>query len=240
MFKVLGRKRREATPLSSDDSALDATNVSLSTSVPRPPVSAVRDDRVTDMLPIAKLITDWSETLCRIVSMSAGGVAAEGSANVPIGTKVALEFNSFQRVPGRVVWTRAEAIGVKFDETVDLRALLSSKPNPDGQMPRPPRLDIDAQAVIRVGTTVHKVEVRDISLGGIKVDINDPSLGGREVLVTIDSLRPVRGTVRWCRGGQAGILFHRPLAFEELTEWLGRRFELASLKAGAWTGPQRH
>lgn len=240
MFKGLGRKRKEETPLPSDDSALDAANVSLSTSVPRPPAPVERAQRITEMLPIAKLITDWNETLCRIVSLSAGGVAAEGSANVPIGSKVVLEFNSFQRVPGRVVWTRAEAIGVKFDETVDLRALLSNKPNSDGQKPRPPRLEIEAQATIRVSNTVHKVEVRDISMAGIKVDLRDPDLGGREVLVTIDSLRPVRGVVRWVRGGQAGILFSRPLAFEELTEWLGRRFELASLKAGAWTGPQRH
>ena len=31
--------------------------------------------------------------------------------------------------------------------------------------------------------------------------------------------------------GQAGIVFEKPLGFEELSEWVGKRLELASLKA---------
>ena len=53
--------------------------------------------------------------------------------------------------------------------------------------------------------------------------------------MTLESLRPIKGTIRWYKAGYAGIVFKRPLSFEELAEWMGKRVEVASLKAGAWT-----
>jgi hypothetical protein len=82
------------------------------------------------------------------------------------------------------------------------------------------------------------VEVHDISLGGMKVALNDWQCTGKNVIVTIESLRPVSGKVRWYKGGHAGIVFDKPLRFEELAVWMGKRLEVASLRTGAWTRPR--
>jgi hypothetical protein len=92
---------------------------------------------------------------------------------------------------------------------------------------------------VRIGKLYHQVEVRDISQGGIKVALNDWQCAGKDVIVTIESLRPVKGRVRWYKGGHAGIVFDKPLGFEELAEWMGKRLEVASLRTGAWDKTRR-
>jgi hypothetical protein len=44
-------------------------------------------------------------------------------------------------------------------------------------------------------------------------------------------LKPIKGEVRWYSDRRAGIVFKKPLEFEELAEWVGKRLEVASLKA---------
>jgi hypothetical protein len=50
-------------------------------------------------------------------------------------------------------------------------------------------------------------------------------------VVVVESPRPIKGEVRWYSDRRAGIVFDRALEFEELSEWVGKRLELASLKA---------
>jgi hypothetical protein len=51
------------------------------------------------------------------------------------------------------------------------------------------------------------------------------------VVVVVESLKPIKGEVRWYSDRKAGIIFDQPLDFDELAEWVGKRLELASLKA---------
>jgi hypothetical protein len=152
---------------------------------------------------------------------------------------VEVEFGHEQRIPGTVVWTRKSCAGIRFATGVDLRQLLSNKKPREGFRPRPPRLEVNCSATIRIGKLYHRVELRDISLGGLKVAINDWNCCGQPVTVTVDSLRPIKGRVRWYKGGQAGIVFDAPLRFEELAEWLGKRLEVASMKTGVWDRKRR-
>ena len=76
-----------------------------------------------------------------------------------------------------------------------------------------------------------RVEVRDVSLGGIKIFLDDEECVGKDVVITVESLRPVKGVIRWFEEGTAGIVFDAPLSFEELAEWLSKRIEVASLRA---------
>ena len=50
--------------------------------------------------------------------------------------------------------------------------------------------------------------------------------------MVVESLRPIRGEVRWFADRKAGIVFDQPMKFEELAEWIGKRLEMATLKAG--------
>jgi hypothetical protein len=147
-----------------------------------------------------------------------------------IGERVEIELSS-QKIPASAVWIRDEFVGLKFDQDVDLGELLAGRKQRHGFRPRPPRLQIPCKASVRVGKLYYSVDVHDISLGGMKVEPIEEYCVGKKVIVVVESLRPLKGEVRWYADRRAGIVFDHPLDFDELTEWVGKRLELASLKA---------
>jgi hypothetical protein len=239
MFQALIRRKLDAWSVRPEEIALESTTFSLSTEVPRP-TDQRTEERLLAILPVAKLVTDGKQDFCRIKNISAGGLMGEAaSLQFETGTELYIELNSNQRIPGKVVWKRDTAIGIKFDQSVDIRELLANRRPRHGFRPRPPRLEVTCSATVKIGNLYHQTEVQDISLGGLKVALNDWQCVGKPVIVTVESLRPVRGKVQWYKGNLAGIVFDKSLTFDELAEWMGKRVELASLKSGAWERPTR-
>ncbi len=229
MFGTLIR-RKPARPLGHDEAAFDSTTFSLSTAVPRPEERR-EDDRLMPMLRVAKLVEDGHrEQLIRLRNVSAGGLMAEVGFPLTVGTAVAVELSS-QKIPALVVWTREGTAGIKFDQNIDLGELLAGRKPRHGFRPRPPRLEVACKANLKVGKTYYTVDVHDISLAGLKVEPIEEYCLGKKVVVVVESLRPVKGEVRWFADRRAGIVFEEPLKFEELAEWVGKRLELAALKA---------
>jgi hypothetical protein len=147
-----------------------------------------------------------------------------------IGEQVSVELSS-QKIPSSVVWIRQGTVGLKFDQNVDLGELLAGRKPRHGFRPRPPRLEVSCKASIRVGKVYYTVDVHDISLGGMKVEPIEEYCVGKDVIVVVESLRPIKGQVRWFSDRRAGIVFDREIDFQELAEWVGKRLEMASLKA---------
>lgn len=228
MFGSLIR-RKSARPGRGDDAAFESTTFSLTTDVPRPSERR-NDERLPSLLRVGKLIFEGGEQLIRVRNVSAGGLMAEISQSPPVGTAVAVEFSS-QKIPSSIVWIRDGMVGVKFDQNVDLGELLAGRKPRHGFRPRPPRLTVKCKASVRLGKTFYTVDVHDVSLGGMKVAPIEEYCVGKSVIVVVESLRPVHGHVRWYSDRRAGIVFDEPLGFEELAEWVGKRLELASLKA---------
>jgi hypothetical protein len=228
MFASLIR-RKGAQSLATDQAAFESTTFSLSTAVPRP-VERRIDERLIPLLKVAKLGSERGEQLIRVRNISAGGLMAEISGSPPVGAHVSVELSS-QKIPSTVLWIREGMAGIKFDQTVDLGELLAGRKPRHGFRPRPPRLNVECTASVRVGKVYYTVEVQDISLGGMKVAPIEEYCVGREVIVVVESLRPIKGQVRWFSERHAGIVFDKPLEFEELAEWVGKRLEVASLKA---------
>lgn len=228
MFQSLIR-RQTRRPAEVDAAAFDSTTVSLSLAVPRPPERR-SDERLLPTLRVAKLNSAIGEQLIRIRNMSAGGLMADCGRCPPIGAEVKIEFNS-QAIPASVVWIREGLIGLKFDQSLDLGELLAGRKPRHGFRPRPPRLEVGCSASVKINKLYYKVDVHDMSLGGMKVGPIDEYCIGAKVVVVVESLRPIKGEVRWYSDRRAGIVFDRELSFEELAEWVGKRLELASLKA---------
>jgi PilZ domain-containing protein len=230
MFASLIRRKSPVVPVAGGELSFDSTSFSLSTAVPRPEERR-DDDRVPAMLRVGKLIDGaGDEQLIRIKNVSAGGVLAIVSRMPAVGDAVRIELSS-QKIPATVAWTREDVIGVKFDQNVDLGELLAGRKPRLGFRSRPPRLEIACKASVRVGKLYYSVDVHDISLGGMKVEPIEEYCIGKKVIVVVESLRPIKGEVRWYSDRRAGIVFDKPLDFEELSEWVGKRLELASLKA---------
>ncbi len=228
MFGSLIR-RKPAMSLDQDDIAFESTTFSLSTAVPRPEERR-DDDRLPSTLCVVKLMAAAGEQLIRVRNMSAGGLMAEVGQMVAVGDEVTIEFNSAQ-IPANVIWTREGTAGFKFAHNIDLGELLAGRKPRHGFRARPPRLDVRCKANIRVGKTYYNCEVRDISLGGMKVEPIEEYCLGKDVVVVVESLRPIKGNIRWYSEGRAGVVFDESLTLDELAEWVGKRVELASLKA---------
>ena len=230
MFASLIRRRSDAPVDPGVEIEFDSTTVSLSTAVPRP-VDLATDQRTSAMLRVAKL-TDAAgmQQLIKVKSLTAGGLMAIAPKAPDIGQNVNIELSS-QKIPASVIWTRDGVAGLKFDQDLDLGELLAGRKPRHGFRPRPPRLEIACKASVRVGKLYYSVDVHDISLEGMKVEPIEEYCVGKKVIVVVESLRPIKGEVRWYKDRLAGIVFDKPLNFEELTEWVGKRLELASLKA---------
>jgi hypothetical protein len=235
MFASLIRRKSDVPLGAGSEIEFDSTTVSLSTAVPRP-AERRTDERMSGMLRVAKLTSaSGAQQLIRVKNLSAGGLMAI-VPNVPeVGDTVNVELSS-EKIPGSVVWTRHDLVGVKFDQNLDLGELLAGRKPRHGFRPRPPRLEIACKASVRVGKLYYSVDVHDISLGGMKVEPIEEYCVGKKVIVVVESLRPVKGEVRWYSDRKAGIVFDKPLEFDELTEWVGKRLELASLKASYQKG----
>ena len=228
MFGSLIRRTETRLP-NPEDGSFDSTTFSLSTAVPRPSERR-SDERIAPMLRVAKLEGPSGVQLIRVRNVSAGGLMAEIGQPVSVGDIVTVELSS-QKIPGAVVWIRDGTVGVKFDQNIDLRELLAGRKPRHGFRARPPRLDVSCKASLRVDKTYYTVDVHDISLGGMKVEPIEEYCLGKKVVVVVESLRPIRGEVRWYSDRKAGIVFDDALSFEDLAEWVGKRLELASLKA---------
>jgi len=228
MFGSLIRRKETRLP-NPEDGSFDSTTFSLSTAVPRPSERRT-EERVAPMLRVAKLDGPSGVQLIRVRNVSAGGLMAEIGQTVSVGDVVSIELSS-QKIPGSVVWIRDGTVGVKFDQNIDLGELLAGRKPRHGFRARPPRLDVSCKASLRVDKTYYTVDVHDISLGGMKVEPIEEYCLGKKVVVVVESLRPIRGEVRWYSNRKAGIVFDDALSFEDLAEWVGKRLELASLKA---------
>jgi len=211
------------------DVAFESTTVSLSTSVPRP-IERRSEERMSAMLRVGKVTSSAGEQLIRIKNLSAGGLMAFVNHAPAPGEQVDVEISS-EKIRSTVVWIRDDVVGFKFDQNVDLGELLAGRKPRHGFRPRPPRLEIRCKASIKVGKVYYTVDVHDISLGGMKVEPIEEYCVGKPVVVVVESLKPVKGEVRWYSERRAGIVFDTPLEFDELAEWVGKRLELASLKA---------
>ena len=230
MFASLIRRKTAVSGDGGGEIEFDSTTVSLTTAVPRP-IERDGEGQVSGVLRVAKVTSaSGAQQLIKVRNLTAGGLMGIVHNLPEVGDHVDIELSS-EKIPSSVVWTREDMAGFKFDQNLDLGELLAGRKPRHGFRPRPPRLQIACKASVRVGKLYYSVDVHDISLGGMKVEPIEEYCVGKKVIVVVESLRPIKGEVRWYSDRRAGIVFDKPLDFDELTEWVGKRLELASLKA---------
>lgn len=196
------------------------TTISLSET---PPKSQDRREgpRYMSVLQAGKIITDTIQELCLIRNISSKGIMAEIFAPLEADVPVEIEFKAGASVCGIVRWVKDGRAGVEFDEAIDVHAVLA--PNGGRMAPRAPRLSIDSMARIVIGDVREKLQIFDISQGGVKVDAGMTLEPGLDVVVEIEGL-PVRASVvRWVSGDHAGISFNRVMALDQVAYWAAQQ-----------------
>lgn len=202
-----------------EDRAVE-TGFSFSNDVPAPPERR-GGERHLKILRVGTLVVDGRHELCLIRNISAGGLMAHVYSPMSPGQRVMVELKTNQAVAGKVVWAREGNAGIQFDAAMDVAGLLANPAVMDnGWRPRTPRIEIDRLATLRFGASTNWVQARDLSQSGVKLETDQPPATGKEVVVTLDGLRPLHGVVRWTGGGQCGIAFNQLVPFGELIDWL--------------------
>lgn len=86
---------------------------------------------------LAQLRVDGQDELCRVKvrNLSAGGMMAEGAAQVTRGQRVEIELRNIGWVAGSVAWKQDDRFGIAFMDEIDptrARAPVNSGPIPPG------------------------------------------------------------------------------------------------------------
>lgn len=161
---------------------------------------------------------------CLLRNISSEGMMGRFFTNFVANTAVTIQFNEHLAARGKVSWSREGMIGIQFAAPIDVPTILHGLSNSPlrGKVNRAPRLQVQANIQIVMDGRTVPVEVQDISQKGLKVR-TAYLRAGDEVTVLLDGLEPKKAVVRWTQPQLAGLNFIRPLAFEQLGEWVVRQ-----------------
>jgi hypothetical protein len=210
---VGGVKRVESQPV-------ETTLYSLSEVAPGPTAGPDRrdGDRLTTLYRVGSILIEKRRELCLIKNISAGGMMIRLYCKLAEDTPVTIELKSGQPISGRISWMRDHHAGISFDQPIDVIDILSS--TMDGPRPRMPRIETNCFATLRDGANTIRVQVCDISQGGVKIACETMLPKGADVIVTLPGLPPQPGVACWIDAGFSGITFNRLLPLGELVTWL--------------------
>lgn len=188
---------------------------------PSAPGAVGRDERHVSLYRVGALTVDGRRELCVVRNVSAGGLMLTSYSQIERGSRIAVEFKQGEPVSGEVVWANGNSVGMRFDEAVDVAALLAH--SLQGLRPRLPRIDIECPMSVRDGGNCHEVRALDISQGGVCIECGVELELGADVVVVIDGLPPEPAVVRWRKGDCYGLGFIRLLSVTSLAAWLKDR-----------------
>jgi hypothetical protein len=158
---------------------------------------------------------------CEIRKISALG-ATIGSDLVPaLGDRVAVEIATGQRPAGRVAWTGRRELGVRFEDSIDVIALLNRQLVSQARERRTmPRLEVRATAHIKCGENFRPAVLRNISSNGLQLEGEELPALGTYVSVFVEGLNIPSGEVIWARGSLAGIELFEELSWTSIIPWV--------------------
>jgi hypothetical protein len=179
---------------------------------------------------VGSLAIDERSELCLIKNICPNGMMVRTYCSVSEGSRVTIELKCGQPISGRVSWARDAHAGISFDEPIDVINILSTSMN--GPRPRMPRIEVGGFLTLRDGAFSYRVELCDISQGGLKIRCEKALATDSHVVVSIQRIAPQPSVVRWIEGDYIGITFNRMLALPVLVEWLrDQRDSLQSVRA---------
>lgn len=158
---------------------------------------------------------------CQIRKISALGVTVDSDFAPALGERVAVELITGQRAAGKIAWTGHAKLGVRFDDCVDVIALLNRKlvsQSPDRRTM--PRLEVRCLAHVKSGQHFWPARLRNISSRGLQLEADELPATGAFVSVFVDGLNLPSGEVVWRRDKLAGIEVFEELSWTSIIPWV--------------------
>lgn len=173
-------------------------------------------------LRVAKLASGDVEGLGIVRNVSEGGMMIEARAPLDIGAPVTVSLFDGQKLDARIVWRKATALGLQFERPVTVDMLLTIPDRlENGKPPRLPRVRANRSAIMDLGhNQVTVTQIADISQRGARILTGLDLKPLQDIWLWPTGAKPMRGTVRWCRDGAAGIAFHAVLGLDDVAAWI--------------------
>lgn len=158
---------------------------------------------------------------CGIRKISALGVTVRSDLAPAVGERVSIELATGQRPQGRVAWKNREEIGVRFEDCIDMVALLNRKLVSQTRERRTmPRVEVRAPVYVKCGGNFRLATLRNISAKGMQVELEDAPEVGTYVSLFADGLNIPAGEIVWRRDKLAGIEMFEELSWTSIIPWI--------------------
>ena len=158
---------------------------------------------------------------CEIRKISALGVTVGSKLAPALGDRVAIELATGQRPAGKIAWARRGELGVRFEDSIDVVALLNRKlVSQTPERRTMPRIEVRCIAHLKCGGRFWPAMLRNISSGGIQVEGEDLPANGTFVSVFVEGLNIPAGEVVWRGGNLAGIELFEELSWTSIIPWV--------------------
>ena len=158
---------------------------------------------------------------CVIRKISALGATVGSDLDPALGDRVSIEIATGQRPTGKIAWTGRGELGVRFDDAIDVLALLNRKlVSQTPERRTMPRLEVRCIAHLKCGGRFWPAMLRNISSGGLQVEGEELPMTGTFVSVFVEGLNIPGGEVVWSRGNLAGIELFEELSWTSIIPWV--------------------
>lgn len=158
---------------------------------------------------------------CVIRKISALGATIESDLVPPLGERVAVEIETGQRPSGKIAWTGRGELGVRFDDSIDVVALLNRKLISQTRERRTmPRLEVRCTAHVKSGENFRLAMLRNISSRGMQLEGDELPAIGTYVSIFVEGLNIPPGEVIWRRGNLGGVELFEELSWTSIIPWV--------------------
>ena len=158
---------------------------------------------------------------CVVRKISALGVTLGSELKPTLGEKVAVELASGQRLSGEIAWTGLRELGVRFDDSIDVIALLNRNlVSQDRERRTMPRLEVRCPVHVKSGEHFSPATLRNISARGLQLEGEGLPAMGTYVSVFVEGLIIPPGEVVWRRDNLAGIEVFEELSWTSIIPWV--------------------
>jgi hypothetical protein len=167
------------------------------------------------------LIDSAARTPCTIRKISALGATLLAEQNNAAGARVTVELGNGQRSGGTIEWVDRRELGVRFDETIDVLALINrglvSQPVERRSMPR---VELRCIVHVKYGEHFEPATLRNISASGLQIEGKDLPAVGTYLALFAEGLIIPPGEVVWRRDDLAGIEMFEELSWTSIIPWV--------------------
>jgi hypothetical protein len=158
---------------------------------------------------------------CEIRKISALGATVGSSLAPALGDRVAIELATGQRPAGKIAWARRGELGVRFEDSIDVVALLNRKlVSQTPERRTMPRIEVRCIAHLKCGGRFWPTVMRNISSGGLQIEGEELPALGTFVSVFVEGLNIPSGEILWKQGKIAGIELFEELSWTSIIPWV--------------------